>query len=376
MYGNAWNPLDYFGNCSIAVLNLDSSGLVGGALSAALGRVASVSGYGFNVHLLDAARVTASSVADDVERGKFWGALVIRNGTGAALSAALAAPSAAFDNAGYLTFVLDQGKAGSYIYLAVRIWATALVSIMSSAVASAVLAAQTSVLGALNSQVLSNPIGVVIQNLHPVDIPGLDVVCSFTPVFIYFSIIGHVSIALKAHAPLRDLNVGYRQRLVALCLHVCGGAALYAALPVCTVMWLGHELGPGPFFALWAFMWLAMCSFASMFLVSYHVFGESAGAMINITVYTVGSASGGVSIPHDLQNNFFQIGKALPFYNIVQGLRHILFGSGQSIGVNVGVLLIWTCGSFALAWELAARRELARRLLSPSKPKPTQTSMV
>lgn len=368
MYGNAWDPLEYLGNCTIAVLNLDSSSsLISGALNAALARVTSVSGYGFNIRILDATYETASSVMSDVDHGKYWGALIIRNGTGSALSAMLGTPTAAFDNTQYLSFVIDQGRSGTYIYLAVRIWATALVSIMSSAVTTAILSVQTSVFGALNSEVLSNPLGVTFVNLHPVDIPGLTAVCSFTPVFIYFGISGHVSIAMKAHAPLKELNIFYRQRLLALGSHICIGSALYAFWPVFTIMWLGHVLDASTFFSVWAFLWVSMCAFGSMFMISYHVFGESAGILINIVVYTVGSASGGITVPHELQNAFFQIGRALPFHNIVVGLRYIFFGSGQSIGINVGVMLLWVFVTFFLAWRLIPRRKLAAQAFNFSR---------
>jgi hypothetical protein len=51
------------------------------------------------------------------------------------------------------------------------------------------------------------------------------------------------------------------------------------------------------------------------------------------------------------------VGVALPYYHIVAGMRHILIGTGNSMGINVGVMLIWIGASFILAWRLIARRD-------------------
>jgi Protein of unknown function (DUF3533) len=185
--------------------------------------------------------------------------------------------------------------------------------------------------------------------------------CSYGPVFIYFAISAHISVIMKAHAPLRDLNVHYHQRLLILCFHVCAGSILYALWPVLTILWLGYPLSATQFFTIWSFIWLGMTAFGSNFLMSYHVFGESVGAIINIIFYTIGTGSGGATVPHELQNSFFLIGKGLPYYNIVQGLRSILFNSGDTLGANVGVQLIWVLASFVLAWRLTARRKIAHR---------------
>jgi Protein of unknown function (DUF3533) len=189
MYGNAWNPLDYFNNCSIAIVNYDSSStLMNSALNTALNRITTVSGYGFKVDLFNASTTTIQSFSNDVAKGKFWGALIIKNGTTATLSKALFNTSVTYDNSQFISFTVDQGRGGTYIYSALRIWSTGLVTIISTVLAQAFLSASTaanSTLGTLNSQVISSPVGLFVNNLHPVYLPGLDAVLVWSCVYIF-----------------------------------------------------------------------------------------------------------------------------------------------------------------------------------------------
>ena len=108
---------------------------------------------------------------------------------------------------------------------------------------------------------------------------------------------------------------------------------------------------------------LGMTAFGCMFLMSYHVFGDTAGSIVNIVVYTLSTASGVASIPLALAHPFFQLGYALPFYHIVTGMRTILFNSGESLGLNVGVMLLWIAGVFVCAWRLVLRRQRVGRVV-------------
>jgi hypothetical protein len=290
---------------------------------------------------------------------RYWGALIINSGaTNYILNAVSSVAS--YDSSKVATFIIDQGRGGSYIYGAIRTWASGAVGALSAGVSQAVLtiqASQGSSFGALNPAVVSTPVGVTFENLHPVPFAGLEAICGLAPTFIYFAMNMHVAIVNKAHEPLRSLNIRYHDRLLALCIHVCIGSILLALWPSLTVLWLGYDMTPSTFFQFWAMSWIGMTAFGSMFMISFHVFGEAGGALMNILVYTIGGASGAGTVPQDLQSPFFLMGKALPYYNIVSVRRYILFGAGDSIGWNVGVQLIWIGATFIFAWRLVKRRD-------------------
>lgn len=46
-------------------------------------------------------------------------------------------------------------------------------------------------------------------------------------------------------------------------------------------------------------------------------------------------------MPIDLQPILYRYGYAVPFYNVSRGVRTILFGTKNNLGLNFGVLIAW-----------------------------------
>ena len=360
MFGYNWNPLEYFQYNRIAVLNLDNeSPIIDAVLPSALPQVSALSGYSFGQAVLDPSSHSFSSVQSNVRDGVYWGSLVINNGTTARLLAAYQNSTSTYSSSDATTFMVDPGRGGKYMLATIQTWAGAAVAALSTGVTEVLFgtaAAQGRLIGDLAAKIVSNPIGVVFDDLVAIPFPGVETVSTFGPIVIYFVVNAHVAVVMKAHEPLKNLGIYYHHRLVALCFHASIGCIIPALWAALTVVWLGYTMPASTFFQCWAFFWLGMTAFATLFMMSFHVFGEAFGAMVNIAVYTLSVGSGGSSVPHSLQNPFWQIGDALPFYNIVSGFRRIFYYGGTDMGLNVGVMLIWIGLTFILAWRLSIRR--------------------
>ena len=361
MFGYNWNPLEYFRYNTIAVLNLDEgSPILNAVLPSVLSQVSTVSGYNFDQAVLDPSAHSFASVERNVRDGVYWGALVINSGTTNRLLTAFENKTTnLYSPSGATTFIVDPSRGGKYIYATIQTWAGAAVASLSGGVSEALLtlaASEGKLLGDLAAGVISDPISFVFDSLREIPFPGVESICSFGPIVIYFVVNAHVAVVMKAHEPLKRLGIYYHHRLLALCFHASFGCIIPALWATLTVLWLGYTMSASTFFQFWAFIWLGMTAFATLFMMSFHVFGEAFGAMVNIAVYTLSVGSGGSSVPHSLQNPFWQIGDALPFYNIVTGLRRIFYYSGDGIGLNAGVMLIWIGLTFILAWRLSIRR--------------------
>jgi uncharacterized phage infection (PIP) family protein YhgE len=82
---------------------------------------------------------------------------------------------------------------------------------------------------------------------------------------------------------------------------------------------------------------MVFCAIIAFFMIA---FGLLASVIIPIFLLTMYTTSTGI-FPHELDNGFFYLGYALPFYHSVSASRFIMFGSHNQIGLNVGILLAW-----------------------------------
>ena len=105
-FGSGWNPAWYYWRIKIGVLDLDGA-LVGTALRG----VANSGKVPFTT--VDLSGSTFDSVKQSVDAGHLNAAWIAMPGATAALLSAAASPTAAYNSAGAMSFIFDEGRGGA-----------------------------------------------------------------------------------------------------------------------------------------------------------------------------------------------------------------------------------------------------------------------
>lgn len=184
--------------------------------------------------------------------------------------------------------------------------------------------------------------------------------------------LGATNVQLAVYEGLEKAGVRRDQQVMGRILHelLCAGV-LSMWTPV-IITGLGGALEARTFFALWAWMWL--CMFVIGILITWcvppspylpkatlspgpswcvltrprstrrrllRVLGPALGNMVHTIVLILNlTSSQGVNAT-EVMPDFFRIGIGLPFFQAVQGSRHIVMGAYDRMGRNVGVLFGW-----------------------------------
>jgi len=120
-----------------------------------------------------------------------------------------------------------------------------------------------------------------------------------------------------------------------------------------------HYTYAGGFF-LWAFtVWLGMCALGLSLEFAITIIGPKFMGffLVAIIIANVSVAS----LPHELQPWIYRYGAAMPFHNVGQAVRTIIFDTKNEIAKNLGILLAWAVFSMitvALATWLMRRKSV------------------
>ena len=163
-FGSGWNPAWYYWRVMIGVLDLDGA-LVGTALRA----VANSGKVPFTT--VDLSGSTFDSVKQSVDAGHLNAAWIAMPGATTQLLTAAASPTAAYNSAGAMSFVFDEGRGGATMASLLTGATSNAVSAVSSIVTGAMLhqaAAANAPASTLNVGLLVAPVTATTVNLHPV----------------------------------------------------------------------------------------------------------------------------------------------------------------------------------------------------------------
>lgn len=94
------------------------------------------------------------------------------------------------------------------------------------------------------------------------------------------------------------------------------------------------------FMRYWMFNWLAALVFGIVFAVFTTNLGPLGNSALLVFLFLM-LAGGTIQISLELSPRFYRYGYGLPFYHIINGGRHLLFGSHSRFALDVGVLLIF-----------------------------------
>ncbi|KAG5636444.1 hypothetical protein H0H81_008034 [Sphagnurus paluster] len=106
---------------------------------------------------------------------------------------------------------------------------------------------------------------------------------------------------------------------------------------------------------------LALDSLSTLLTAAYTPFFMMIWIILNGSV---------ISFPVEVMPAFFSYGYVTPFYNASQAARAIVFGTKNTIGDNMGILLMWvllSCISLPLIQWYVRRRNTAQ---DPKQEKP------
>jgi hypothetical protein len=100
-----------------------------------------------------------------------------------------------------------------------------------------------------------------------------------------------------------------------------------------------HYTSAGGFF-LWAFtVWLGMCALGLSLEFAITIIGPKFMGffLVALIIANVSVASQ----PHELQPWIYRYGVAMPFHNVGQAVRTIIFDTKNQVAQNLGILLAW-----------------------------------
>jgi hypothetical protein len=197
----------------------------------------------------------------------------------------------------------------------------------------------------LDQDLIMRPVRVEYVNLHPVPYSGLNVATNLTYIIMFvlsMSVAGNI---IAIWGPLNG-KVSHWQYCLVRVVHSIVTTLLLTLILSLILLAFGAKF-PRSFPAYWLFNWLVMFCFASINGFLMQLLGPIATIPILI-FFVLNITSGSATVPHDMVHKFYYIGKGLPMYNAVNGARSLLFGSYSRIGLNIGVLLIYTFASIIL----------------------------
>lgn len=114
----------------------------------------------------------------------------------------------------------------------------------------------------------------------------------------------------------------------------------------------------------WMFNWLSALVFVTIIAIFTVNLGSFANSLLTIFVILM-LAGATLQISLELSPRFYRYGYGLPLYHIINGGRHLLFGSHSRFALDVGVLLIYFGVLFIFAvvtstlWSKRQERKIA-----------------
>ena len=212
----------------------------------------------------------------------------------------------------------------------------------------------------------ANPLPATYVNLHPGAPFVGQLATTLGYIYLYLvagMIVGSTMVFLTPlgkliHIDQKPLNsiqlfflVGKVHHFDLLCFRVANGffqALMISLIYSLIVLWFFGIHSGAQFIRYWMFNWLS----ALVFGIIVSLFTINLGVIANtiLTIFAILMLAGAaLQISLELSPRFYRYGYGLPFFNIVSGARHLLFGAHSRFGINVGVLVIY----FGIFWIFA-----------------------
>ncbi|KAG0259445.1 hypothetical protein DFQ27_004065 [Actinomortierella ambigua] len=291
---------------------------------------------------------TQQQVMDDVNRGKYWGAVVIQPNSSRSLFSALSLPNKEYDPTRAFTLIYDGGRnplvtrpvvvSGMYMHFVDFIktfnskWIFTVLSLAQDGNQTLTSLIDT-------PWVLGTPVAFQELDLHP---PTASILSSATTVaYIWVFLVAGGSTYLVAN------TIQPMTRHVSVARTMCYMLAPLAVF--LTVLSMVYSLllltfgvpfdGFSQFMALFGSMFLLQCSVSAMVL--FLIFLVPVVYIPSITITYVIMNVIAVFNTVELMPVFYRWVHAMPFLNAVQMARYVLLGSYNRLATNVPILFAW-----------------------------------
>jgi len=137
----------------------------------------------------------------------------------------------------------------------------------------------------------------------------------------------------------------------------------YSLLSLAFQVDFNRYFGASGFVIFWMLNWIGMLSVGlalesmiTILTTKFIPFFMLLWIMVNVTVS---------AMPIEVLPILFRYGYATPFYNISHGMRTVLFGTKNSLGLNFGILIVWVAIScitlLVFQWFVRRRDIIADR---------------
>ncbi|KAG5641496.1 hypothetical protein DXG03_005093, partial [Asterophora parasitica] len=214
-------------------------------------------------------------------------------------------------------------------------------------------------------QTVLAPLGYTFDNLAPFDKP---VATAVTFVGLIYQLILSFFIVMISTAAREESGLGRTLTLRSIILtrfaSSFGGyffvSLFYALLSLAFQLDFTRKFGHGGFVVFWMLNWagmlsvgLALESLLTLLTVRFIPYFMILWIIINVSVCV---------FPIEVMPIFFRYGYAMPFFNVSQAVRTIVFGTRNRVGENFGILIAWiiiSCISLPLIQWFVRRREIA-----------------
>ncbi|CAF1072455.1 unnamed protein product [Didymodactylos carnosus] len=190
------------------------------------------------------------------------------------------------------------------------------------------------------SAVSSNPILFTLNDLAPIKHNVGQAASTIGYIFVYLlalisvaSAIG-ISKSLSGKIRIFDIVVG---RLLSGAFQGLIVSLIYALI----VLWFYGYPNYGQFVRYWMFNWLFFLTFTPIVALLFITLGPLSIFILTLFfILTLSTAD--LLVNPELQPRFFRVGYGLPFYHVMAGARHLLFGSYSNFKADVGCLIGWS----------------------------------
>ncbi|KAJ7350884.1 hypothetical protein DFH08DRAFT_862558 [Mycena albidolilacea] len=290
-----------------------------------------------------------SQVKNDIVEEKAWAVVAINPGTSSNLAAALSAVDKSYNSSSAITFVGSEARneveyrnvimplVSSQLEKTSRAFALEFARNISQTINTTALLSNA-------PQIITEPISYTIDNVRSFYVPVAGAV-TFAGL-IYLLILSFFMVLLSNGARLASgleqrLTLGslIRVRLVTCFVGYFFVALFYTLLSVAFQLSFNIRFGKAGIIIFWMLNWIGMlaCGMALEALTTL-VTVRLIPLFLIFWIISNMSVSG---YPLEVLPHIYKFGYLYPFYNISRGVRTIVLGTKNDLGMNFGILLAW-----------------------------------
>ncbi|KAF9552630.1 hypothetical protein CPC08DRAFT_646653 [Agrocybe pediades] len=283
-----------------------------------------------------------------VKEEHIWIAVVVNDDASARLESAISVPDPTYNGEEAVTIYANEARNENAFRNLIRpvvqgVMESIKLGYATNRVAQTASLSNIAAIMAISPQIIVNPVSYTLVNLIPFSQAVGTATVSVGLIFVLimsFFVVMMANNAREASGMNRLLRL---RSLIALRFMSSFTAyfflsLMYSFLNLAFKLDLGHKYGRGGFFMFWALNFIYMLAvglalgsmvtimkqFVPFFLITWLV--------LNISINL---------FPLEVLPKIFHYGFAAPFYNTSKGIRTVLFGTRNRLGLNFGVLIIW-----------------------------------